>query len=67
MEEQNADQYGTYYIIVKGDTDGSIEALSDSFIKMSTEKIKVDVIYKAVVALHIRSVHRSRYRRQANA
>ena len=35
-------------IIVKGDTDGSIEALSDSFIKMSTEKIKVDVIYKAV-------------------
>ncbi len=35
-------------IIVKGDTDGSIEALSDSFIKMSTEKIKVNVIYKAV-------------------
>lgn len=35
-------------IIVKGDTDGSIEALSDSFIKLSTEKIKVDVIYKAV-------------------
>ena len=35
-------------IIVKGDTDGSIEALSDSFIKMSTEKIKVDVIYKAL-------------------
>lgn len=35
-------------IIVKGDTDGSIEALSDSFIKLSTEKIKVSVIYKAV-------------------
>ena len=35
-------------IVVKGDTDGSIEALSDSFIKLSTEKIKVDVIYKAV-------------------
>ena len=35
-------------IIVKGDTDGSTEALSDSFIKMSTEKIKVNVIYKAV-------------------
>ena len=35
-------------IIVKGDTDGSIEALSDSFIKLSAEKIKVDVIYKAV-------------------
>lgn len=35
-------------ILVKGDTDGSIEALSDSFIKLSTEKIKVNVIYKAV-------------------
>ena len=35
-------------IVVKGDTDGSIEALSDSFIKLSTEKIKVNVIYKAV-------------------
>lgn len=35
-------------IIVKGDTDGSIEALSDSFLKLSTEKIKVNVIHKAV-------------------
>ena len=35
-------------IIVKGDTDGSIEALSDSFIKQSTEKVKVNVISKAV-------------------
>ena len=35
-------------IIVKGDTDGSIEALSDSFIKLSTEKVKVNVINKAV-------------------
>ncbi len=35
-------------LIVKGDTDGSIEALSDSFIRMSTEKIKVNVIHKAV-------------------
>lgn len=35
-------------IIVKGDTDGSVEALSDSFIKLSTEKIKVNVIFKAV-------------------
>lgn len=35
-------------IVVKGDTDGSIEALSDSFIKLSTEKIQVNVIYKAV-------------------
>ena len=35
-------------LIVKGDTDGSIEALSDSFIKLSTEKIQVNVIHKAV-------------------
>lgn len=35
-------------LIVKGDTDGSVEALSDSFIKMSTEKIQVNVIHKAV-------------------
>ena len=35
-------------IIVKGDTDGSIEALSDSFSKLSTEKINVNVIHKAV-------------------
>ncbi len=35
-------------LVVKGDVDGSIEALSDSLIKLSTEKIKVNVIYKAV-------------------
>ena len=35
-------------IIVKGATDGSIEALSDSFIKLSTEKVQVNVISKAV-------------------
>ena len=35
-------------IIVKGDTDGSIEALCDSFIKLSTEKVQVNVINKAV-------------------
>ena len=35
-------------VIVKGDTDGSIEALSDSFIKLSTEKVQVNVIGKAV-------------------
>ena len=35
-------------LIVKGDTDGSVEALSDSFIKLSTEKIQVNVIHKAV-------------------
>ncbi|MDO4214920.1 MAG: translation initiation factor IF-2 [Bacteroidales bacterium] len=35
-------------IIVKGDVDGSVEALSDSLIKLSTEKIQVNVIFKAV-------------------
>ena len=35
-------------VIVKGDVDGSIEALSDSLEKMSTEKIQVNVIHKAV-------------------
>lgn len=35
-------------LLVKGDVDGSIEALKDSFERLSTEKIKVNVIYKAV-------------------
>ena len=35
-------------VIVKGDTDGSVEALSDSFIKLSTEKVQVNVVNKAV-------------------
>ena len=35
-------------IIVKGDVDGSIEALSDSLLKLSTEKIQVNVIQKSV-------------------
>jgi len=35
-------------LIVKGDVDGSIEALSDSLIKLSTEKIQVNVIHKSV-------------------
>lgn len=35
-------------VIVKGDVDGSIEALSDSLIKLSTEEVQVSVIYKAV-------------------
>ena len=38
-------------LIVKGDVDGSIEALSDSLIKLSTEKIQVNVIHKAVGAI----------------
>ena len=35
-------------VIVKGDVDGSVEALSDSLIKLSTEEIHVNVIHKAV-------------------
>ncbi len=38
-------------IIVKGDVDGSVEALSDSLLKLSTEHIQVNVIHKAVGAI----------------
>lgn len=38
-------------VIVKGDVDGSVEALSDSLIKLSTEQVRVYVIHKAVGAI----------------
>ncbi len=38
-------------LIVKGDVDGSIEALSDSLLKLSTEEIQVNVIHKSVGAI----------------
>ena len=38
-------------IIVKGDVDGSVEALSDSLLKLSTENIQINVIHKAVGAI----------------
>lgn len=38
-------------IIIKGDTDGSVEALSDSLLKLSTQKIQVNVIHKSVGAI----------------
>ncbi|MBL7937177.1 MAG: translation initiation factor IF-2 [Bacteroidia bacterium] len=38
-------------VIVKGDVDGSIEALSDSLLKLSTEKIQVNIIHKSVGAI----------------
>lgn len=38
-------------VIVKGDVDGSIEALSDSLLKLSTEKIQVNIIHKGVGAI----------------
>ena len=40
--------YHELNLIIKGDVDGSIEALSDSLLKLSTEKIQVNVIHKAV-------------------
>jgi translation initiation factor IF-2 len=38
-------------IIVKGDVDGSVEALADSLLKLSTENIQINVIHKAVGAI----------------
>ena len=38
-------------IIVKGDVDGSVEALSDALIKLSTEEVRVNVIHKSVGAI----------------
>ncbi|EGF51965.1 translation initiation factor IF-2 [Bacteroides fluxus] len=38
-------------VIVKGDVDGSVEALSDSLIKLSTEQVQVNVIHKGVGAI----------------
>jgi translation initiation factor IF-2 len=38
-------------IIVKGDVDGSIEAIADSLLKLSTEKIQVNIIHKSVGAI----------------
>ncbi|MBP7368912.1 MAG: translation initiation factor IF-2, partial [Paludibacteraceae bacterium] len=38
-------------VIVKGDVDGSVEAISDSLLKLSTEKIQVNIIHKAVGAI----------------
>ena len=38
-------------IILKGDVDGSVEALTDSFQKLSTEEIQVNIIHKGVGAI----------------
>ncbi len=43
--------FKTLNIIVKGDVDGSIEALSDSLLKLTTEEVSVNVIHKAVGAI----------------
>ncbi|HAH58142.1 MAG TPA: translation initiation factor IF-2, partial [Bacteroidales bacterium] len=38
-------------IIVKGDVDGSVEALSDSLLKLSNEEVQVNIIHKSVGAV----------------
>jgi translation initiation factor IF-2 len=38
-------------VILKGDVDGSVEALSDSFSKLSTEEIQINIIHKGVGAI----------------
>ncbi len=43
--------FKTLNIIVKGDVDGSVEALSDSLLKLGTEEVAVNVIHKAVGAI----------------
>lgn len=45
------DNFKELNIIVKGDVDGSVEALSDSLIKLSTEEVRVNVIHKSVGAI----------------
>jgi len=44
-------QFKELNIILKGDVDGSVEALSDSFLKLSTEEIQIKIIHKGVGAI----------------
>ena len=44
-------QFKELNIILKGDVDGSVEALSDSFLKLSTEEIQINIIHKGVGAI----------------
>ncbi|MFP5439407.1 MAG: translation initiation factor IF-2 [Bacteroidia bacterium] len=44
-------QFKELNVILKGDVDGSVEALSDSFLKLSTEEIQVNIIHKGVGAI----------------
>jgi translation initiation factor IF-2 len=39
-------QFKELNVILKGDVDGSVEALSDSFSKLSTEEIQINIIHK---------------------
>jgi translation initiation factor IF-2 len=38
-------------LIVKGDVDGSIEALSDSLLRLSTEEIQINIVHNVVCAI----------------
>src|SRR5690606_14055061 len=44
-------QFKELNIILKGDVDGSVEALSDSFSKLSTEEVQINIIHKGVGAI----------------
>jgi translation initiation factor IF-2 len=44
-------QFKELNVILKGDVDGSVEALSDSFSKLSTEEIQINIIHKGLVQL----------------
>ena len=44
-------EFKEFNILLKGDVDGSVEALTDSFQKLSTEEIQVNIIHKAVGAI----------------
>jgi translation initiation factor IF-2 len=44
-------QFKELNVILKGDVDGSVEALSDSFSKLSTEEIQINIIHKGVERL----------------
>jgi translation initiation factor IF-2 len=44
-------QFKELNVILKGDVDGSVEALSDSFSKLSTEEIQINIIHKGVGAI----------------
>jgi translation initiation factor IF-2 len=44
-------QFKELNVILKGDVDGSVEALSDSFSKLSTEEVQINIIHKGVGAI----------------
>ena len=51
VEQLNIEEFKELNIILKGDVDGSVEALTDSLQKLSTEEIQVNIIHKAVGAI----------------